>query len=633
MGTCLSCPHFFTLIMKKQFDAIQDARDRSQWNTIKNLGSYLWPKKRGDLRTRVILALSCLVLAKIVNVYVPFLYKRAVDALLLEPSFLVLPLGVIIAYGGARVLHQAFGEIRDVIFANVSQHAQRTIGLSIFQHLHSLSLAFHLERQTGGLSRIIERGTRGLQFVLSFMVFNIIPTLIEIILVTVVLLYRFHFIFATTIFITIVSYIFFTLWVTEWRLKYRRQMNQKDTEANTKAIDSLLNYETVKYFGNEEHEFKRFDNALADYEIAAIKSQTSLSFLNVGQGIIIGVGLILVMALAGRGVVQGALTLGDFVLVNTFLIQLYLPLNFLGFVYREMKQGLLDMDKMFELLDVNTDIKDETDAQALNVSQGDVEFQNVSFGYLRDREILKNISFKIPGGKTTAIVGPSGSGKSTISRLLFRFYDVDKGTIRIDGQDIRMVTQRSLRSAIGVVPQDTVLFNDSIEYNIQYGNINTGKKDVIRAAQMAKIHDFIESVPQKYDTVVGERGLKLSGGEKQRVAIARTILKNAKILLFDEATSALDSHTEKEIQASLNEVSKDRTTLVIAHRLSTIIHAHEILVLKEGEIVERGDHQTLLAHDGEYAGMWQKQQEARLYQTKLDECLSPEEANLHKAQA
>lgn len=606
----------------QKFNAVSDTERPSQWRTLVKLTKYLWPKKRMDLRSRVVLALSCLVLAKIINVYVPFLYKHAVDALSVDPNLIVFPVAVIIAYGGARVLHQFFGELRDVIFVKVAQHAQRKIGLATFKHLHELSLAFHLERQTGGLSRVIERGTRGIQFVLSFMLFNILPTLIEILLVTGVLLYQFHWTFAAVTFFTILGYIVFTLWITEWRLKYRREMNQKDSEANTKAIDSLLNYETVKYFSNEEHESKRFDSALAQYEAAAIKSQASLSLLNVGQGSIIGLGLILVMVMAGKGVVGGSLTIGDFVLVNTFLIQLYLPLNFLGFVYREVKQSLIDMEKMFELIGVHSEIQDAPDAKPLKACDGEIEFKNVTFAYLPERTILKNVSFNVKAGKTVAIVGPSGAGKSTIARLLFRFFDISKGAIHIDGQDIRKVTQKSLRKAIGVVPQDTVLFNDSIEYNIQYGCPEAEKEKVFHAAKLAKIHDFIQKLPKKYTSLVGERGLKLSGGEKQRVAIARTILKKPCILLFDEATSALDSHTEKEIQASLNEVSKGRTTLIIAHRLSTIVHADEILVLKEGEIVERGTHAKLLAEKGEYAGMWQKQQEAQEYQEKLDKAMA-----------
>ncbi len=606
----------------KERSPLPQEKDENHWQTIKILLSYLWPKSRFELRARVCLASFSLILAKLVNVYVPFLYGEAVDALSLSKSLLVVPLGVILAYGGARVLAQFFGELRDFLFANVAQHAQREIALNTFKHLHSLSLAFHLDRQTGGLSRIIERGTRGIQFVLYFMTFNIMPTILEIVLVTGVLLFKFNVEFALIIFFTLVFYIVYTLWVTEWRTQYRKEMNEKDTEANTKAIDSLLNYETVKYFSNEPHEFFRFDTALAAYEKAAIRSQATLSLLNVGQGIIIAIGLILVMFKAAQGVVQGNLTPGNFVLINTFLIQLYLPLNFLGFVYREMKQGLIDMDKMFELLETAPQVKDKPQANPLVVSKGEIEFDHVNFGYDADRIILKNISFKVLPGKTVAVVGPSGGGKSTLCRLLFRFYDVTTGAIRMDGQDVRDVTQNSLREAIGVVPQDTVLFNDTIGYNIHYGNPGLSFKDVEHAAKLAKIYDFVEHLPKKYETLVGERGLKLSGGEKQRVAIARTILKNPKILLFDEATSALDSHTEKEIQASLSQISKNRTTLVIAHRLSTIIEADEILVLKSGEIVERGTHAELLRKKGEYASMWAKQQEAERYEEKLKKTLA-----------
>jgi len=601
------------------FHAVTDNGTRNHWQTLRSLLHYLWPQSRSDLRIRVIFAMVCLAFAKVINVYVPFFYKDAVDALSVDSKLLALPLGLILAYGGARILSQFFGELRDFIFIRVAQFAKRAIALHVFQHLHALSLRFHLERQTGGLSRVIERGTAGIQFILGFTLFNILPTLLEILLVTAVLLYMYDFAFAAVTFFTIFAYIVFTLAVTEWRLKFRREMNQKDSEANTKAIDSLLNFETVKYFGNEQHEYRRFEESLAGYESAAIKGQESLSMLNVGQGAIIGIGLVIVMLMAAQGVVEGHLTLGDFVLVNTFLIQLYLPLNFLGFVYGQIRQSLIDMDKMFELLDVTAEIEDAPDAKDLSVHKAEIEFQQVNFAYSPDRPILKNISFKVNAGQTVAIVGPSGSGKSTISRLLFRFYDVDEGQVNIDGQDVKKVSQDSLRKAIGIVPQDTVLFNDSIAYNILYGSPDKTMDDVIRVAKLAQIHGFIEALPQGYDTVVGERGLKLSGGEKQRVAIARTILKNPSILLFDEATSALDSNTEKEIQESLRLVSKGRTTLVIAHRLSTIIDVDEILVLKHGEIIEKGNHQQLLALDAEYAQMWQRQQEAKTYEAKLKE--------------
>ena len=590
-----------------------EASNASHWSTIKTLGIYLWPQGRRDLKIRVLIALLFLATAKILNVYVPFMLKNAIDQLTIQNSPLVLPLAIIFSYGLARILVQAFGEIRDLVFAKVGQHAQRTIALNTFKHLHNLSLEFHLSRQTGGLSRVIERGTRGIQFVLNFMTFNILPTLLEIILVTGILLYHFNYLYAAVVFATISIYIFITLVITEWRLKYRQQMNSEESLANTRAIDSLLNYETVKYFGNEQHEYHRFDRSLAGYEQAAVKSQTSLSLLNTSQSFIIGLGLITIMIMAGQGVVQGQLTVGDFVLVNSFLIQLYLPLNFLGFVYREIKNSLVDMDKMFELTKVQASVADDPKASTLVIDLknggGVVEFNNVSFTYDGTRPILKNVSFSVSPGKTLAIVGPSGAGKSTIARLLFRFYDVTQGNISIDQKDIRSVTQKSLRACIGVVPQDTVLFNDSIGYNIKYGNPDLKDKDMVAAAQLANIHEFVEKLPLTYDTPVGERGLKLSGGEKQRVAIARTILKNPQILLFDEATSALDSHNEKEIQASLKVVSKNRTTLIIAHRLSTVIEADEIIVLKDGSVVERGRHQDLLSLQGLYSTMWQKQQQ------------------------
>jgi ATP-binding cassette subfamily B protein len=561
--------------------------------------------------------MASLVVAKIVNVCVPFLLKRSIDALSLPASRLVLPAGLIVAYAAARVLQQAFGELRDFAFARVSQHAQRAMGLETFCHLHRLSLRFHLDRQTGGLSRAIERGTRGIQTVLQFLLFNIGPTIVEVALVAGILAYRFAWPFAAITVATVVAYVAFTLLVTDWRVKYRRAMNQRDGEANTKAIDSLLNFETVKYFGNEEHERARFDEALAGYEDAATQSQTSLTLLNLGQGVIIGIGLAGLMWLAAQGVVDGRLTPGDFVLVNAFLLQLYAPLNFLGFVYRETKQSLIDMDNMLELLRVDPDVRDKDGAPSLELRGGDVEFDRVSFGYGPGREILRGVSFRVPRGKSVAIVGPSGAGKSTIGRLIFRFYDVASGAIRVDGQDVRDVRQASLRQAIGIVPQDTVLFNETIGYNIRYGRPSASDEAAIAAAKLAKIHDFVESLPQGYATGVGERGLKLSGGEKQRVAIARAILKGPEILLFDEATSALDSRTERAIQESLRDVSRDRTTIVIAHRLSTVVDADEILVLKAGEIVERGRHRELLAAGGEYAEMWARQAEARAAEETL----------------
>ncbi|MGO8868414.1 MAG: ABCB family ABC transporter ATP-binding protein/permease [Alphaproteobacteria bacterium] len=589
------------------------------WRTIRTLLPYLWPKGATELKVRVVTALLFLLAAKLCNVYVPMLYKRAVDSLSQGAGGHVtaaavaaagVPIGIILAYGLARVMALVFGELRDAVFAKVAARAIRQVALRTFVHLHRLALRFHLDRRTGGMVRSIERGTTGIEFALSFMLFNILPTLVEIGLVCGVLWVLFDFWFAFVTFVTIAGYIAFTLSVTEWRTKYRRRMNESDQEANTKAIDSLLNYETVKYFGNEAHEAGRYEQALARYERASIQSKVTLSLLNVGQAAIIAVGLTVIMVMAGAGVVAGRMTIGDFVLVNTYLIQLYIPLNFLGFVYREMRQSLIDMEAMFRLLKIDAEIEDAPDAKPLLPRGGEVVFDHVFFGYDARRPILKDVSFTVPPGRSVAIVGPSGAGKSTISRLLFRFYEVSGGRLLVDGQDVRRVTQASLRAAIGIVPQDTVLFNDTIYYNIAYGRPGATREEVEGAARLARIHDFILSLPDGYKSMVGERGLKLSGGEKQRVAIARTILKRPLILLFDEATSALDSKTEREIQASLREVSTDHTTLMIAHRLSTVIEADEILVLEEGRIVERGHHAELLARGGTYAAMWRRQQEA-----------------------
>ncbi|HYB55495.1 MAG TPA: ABC transporter ATP-binding protein/permease [Alphaproteobacteria bacterium] len=589
------------------------------FRTIRTLLPYLWPKGATELKVRVVTALLFLLAAKLCNVYVPMLYKRAVDSLSQGAGGHVtaaaaaaagVPIAIILAYGLARVMALVFGELRDAVFAKVAARAIRQVALKTFVHLHRLALRFHLDRRTGGMVRAIERGTAGIEFALSFMLFNILPTLVEIGLVCGVLWALFDFWFAFVTFVTIAGYIAFTLSVTEWRTKYRRRMNESDQEANTKAIDSLLNYETVKYFGNEAHEAGRYEQALARYERASIQSKVTLSLLNVGQAAIIAVGLTVIMVMAGAGVVAGRMTIGDFVLVNTYLIQLYIPLNFLGFVYREMRQSLIDMEAMFRLLKVEAEIEDAPDAKPLRPRGGEVVFDHVSFGYDARRPILKDVSFTVPPGRTVAIVGPSGAGKSTISRLLFRFYEVSGGRLLVDGQDVRRVTQASLRAAIGIVPQDTVLFNDTIYYNIAYGRPGATREEVEAAARLARIHDFITSLPDGYKSMVGERGLKLSGGEKQRVAIARTILKRPLILLFDEATSALDSKTEREIQASLREVSTDHTTLVIAHRLSTVIEADEILVLEDGRITERGRHAELLARGGIYAAMWRRQQEA-----------------------
>ncbi|MBV8091521.1 MAG: ABC transporter ATP-binding protein/permease, partial [Alphaproteobacteria bacterium] len=563
-------------------------RLKDELRALKSLAPYLWPRDSFELRTRVVLAVGFLLAGKLVNIYVPLLYKQAVDALSPTHTLVAVPIALIVAYGVARVMSQGFNELRNAVFAKVSQRAIRRLALRAFQHVHALSLRFHLDRRTGGLSRAIERGTAGIDFLLSFMLFNVVPTLFEILLVCAILWRLFNWTFAAVTLVTIMVYIAFTFSITDWRVRFRREMNDRNTEANTKAVDGMLNFETVKYFANEEHELRRYDAALQAYERAAVKSETTLTLLNLGQGTIIAGGLVGIMSLAGRGVVAGEMTVGDFVLVNAYLIQLYTPLNFLGMVYRNIKQSLTDLEQLLALLALEPDIEDRPGAPALIVKRGAIAFRRVDFRYDLRRPILSEVDFRVAPGAQVAIVGPSGAGKSTIARLLFRFYDIDAGAIEIDEQDIREVTQESLRRSIGVVPQDTVLFNDTIYYNIAYGRPGAGRAEVEEAARHAHIHDFIIGLPDGYDTMVGERGLKLSGGEKQRVAIARVILKAPKILLFDEATSALDTKTEREIQASLAEISADRTTLVIAHRLSTVVDADEILVLDHGRIVERG---------------------------------------------
>ena len=582
-----------------------------EWGALKSLAPYLWSRGGPEAKIRVVAALLLLAVSKVATVYIPVIYGQIVDVLgSKQDAVIVLPVALIVGFGLLRLASIAFAELRDAVFTKVAQRAIRTVALETFQHLHRLALRYHLERQTGGLSHAIERGTKAIDFLLRFMLFNILPTLLEIALVCGILWGLFSVWYAVVTLISIVIYIAYTMIITEWRLKWRREMNETDQRANTRAIDSLLNYETVKYFGNEEFEAERFDEALQRYERASVISKTSLSLLNIGQAFIIGLGLTIIVLMAGRDVVNGQMTIGDFVMVNTFLIQLYIPLNFLGFVYREIKQSLVDMESMFFLLDTNEEIRDKPDAAPLVAGDGAVEFDNVSFGYDARRGVLKNVTFIVAPGEKIAIVGPSGAGKSTVGRLLFRFYEADGGAIRIDGQDIRDVQQASLRREIGVVPQDSVLFNDTIYYNIAYGRPDATLAEVEEAAKLAAVHDFVMASPDGYQTIVGERGLKLSGGEKQRVAIARTILKGPRILLFDEATSALDTRTEREIQTALQLVSKDRTTLVIAHRLSTVIDADEIIVLNEGEIAERGRHGDLIAQDGIYAAMWREQQQA-----------------------
>ena len=592
--------------------------------TLRRFLPYLWPENEWGLRVRVLLAIICLVAAKVAVVFVPIFYRDAIDALDMAQgaAAISLPVGLILAYGAARLLSLGFGELRDALFAKVGQRAIRTIALQVFRHLHALSLGFHLSRQTGGLSRSIERGTKAIETLLRFSIFSIVPTVLELLMVFVILWRALDAWVALATVITVVVYITYTMLVTEWRIKFRRTMNEEDSRANTRAIDSLLNYETVKYFGNEDHEARRYDTAMRGYEKAAVKSQTSLALLNIGQALIISSGLTAVMLMTASGIISGALSLGTFVMANTYLMQLYQPLGFFGFVYREIKQSLIDMEKMFDLMGEVPQVADRPDARTLEIAGGEVSFEDVHFSYDDRRAILKGVSFHVPAGKTVAVVGPSGSGKSTIGRLLYRFYDVAQGSIRIDGSDIREISQASLRASIGVVPQDTVLFNETIYYNIAYGKPGVTPAEIEHAARTAHVHDFIMAMPDGYETLVGERGLKLSGGEKQRVAIARTVIKNPAILLLDEATSALDSHTEQEIQKNLREISRGRTTLCIAHRLSTVVDADEILVLEDGVVVERGRHAELLARDGRYAQMWRRQQESREHDGDLpDEVL------------
>ena len=614
------------------------AEGGSLFAIMRDLWPYIWDSDRRDLKLRIALSLVLLLAAKLATIAVPFTFKWATDALTGEGSAPVAPSSWLIwgitapilmtlAYGGMRVLMALLTQLRDGIFAKVAMNAVRRLAYRSFEHMHQLSLRFHLERKTGGLTRVLERGRNAIETIVRMVIMQLVPTIIELALVTGVLFYQFDWRYVAVILATVTCYIVFTYYATEWRIGIRRRMNDSDTDANVKAIDSLLNYETVKYFGAEEREARRYDRSMARYEDASVKAYVSLAVLNAGQATIFTLGLAAVMVMCAYGIQRGTNTIGDLVMVNTMMIQLYQPLNFMGMVYREIKQAVIDIEMMFDIIACEPEIKDRPGAKPLAVPRGAIRFENVSFAYERERQILKGLTFEVPAGHTVAVVGPSGAGKSTISRLLFRFYEVTGGRISIDGQDIRNVTQKSLRAAIGMVPQDTVLFNDTIRYNIRYGRWDASNAEVEAAARLAQIDDFIRMSPKGYDTEVGERGLKLSGGEKQRVAIARTILKAPPVLLLDEATSALDSHTEKEIQDALDRVSRNRTTLVIAHRLSTIIGADEIIVLDQGTIVERGSHQTLLGGNGLYASMWNRQREAEAAREKLalvdDEAAAP----------
>jgi ATP-binding cassette subfamily B protein len=580
---------------------------RREWQVLPMVLPYLW-----EYRWRVLIALACLITAKLANVGVPLILKEVVDGLAPERAVVAVPFALLIAYGALRLSTTLFAELRDAVFVRVTQHAIRQLALTVFRHLHSLSLRFHLERQTGGVSRDIERGTNGVSTLLTYLLFSIVPVILEFGLVAAVLFSKFDWRFVAVTFVAVALYLAFTFFVSEWRIGIRRRANELDSRANTRAIDSLLNYETVKYFNNEEYEARRYDENLRSYEQAAVKSETSLGLLNTGQSLIIAGAVTALMLLAAEGVVAGSLTLGDLVLVNALLIQLYIPLNFMGMVYREIKQALIDMDRMFRLLEENREVEDRPGAAPLAPGGAVIRFDRVNFSYDGKRQILSDLTFEVPAGGKVAVVGASGAGKSTLARLLYRFYDVTGGAVRVNGVDIRDVKQSSLRAAIGIVPQDTVLFNDTIYYNIRYGRPEASREEVIAAAQAAHIHDFIQSLPEGYEATVGERGLKLSGGEKQRVAIARAILKNPRILIFDEATSALDSRSEKAIQAELNRIARGHTTLVIAHRLSTVMDADQILVMEHGRIVERGTHRELLERGGLYAQMWllQQQEEA-----------------------
>ncbi|BCL70671.1 metal ABC transporter permease [Vibrio nigripulchritudo] len=592
--------------------AVENQARESGWHTIRKISPYLWPEDKPWVKQRVVIAMVALGISKLVAVFAPFLYKAVVDLLAGESNeqewlFALGAIGLVVAYGMNQVFKVGFEELRNVVFAKVGQRALRSVALETISHIHKLSLRYHVTRKTGALSRVMERGVKGIDFLLRFILFSIGPLLLELILISIILLFAFDFWYLLVVSVTVTTYIVFTAKVTEWRVRIRKEMNEKDKDANQKAIDSLLNFETVKYFGAEKRETKRYDDSMEGFEAASLKTVNSLALLNLGQALLINGGMVLALLLAVRDVSSGALTVGGFVMVNAYMMQVMMPLNFLGYVYREIRQSLIDMGEMFDLLRQVPDVKDKENAPDLNVKQGEVVFDQIDFHYDPQRQILNNISLNIEAGQTVAIVGSSGSGKSTLGRLLFRFYDVTSGAIRIDGQDLRDVTQDSLHNAIGVVPQDTVLFNDSIYYNIAYGRPNATYEEVVQAAKAAKIHTFVEQLPDGYQTQVGERGLKLSGGEKQRVGIARTLLKNPPILLLDEATSALDTETEREIQESLKQMGEGRTVLTIAHRLSTIVDSDVIVVFSEGQIIERGSHEALLKKGGQYAQMWLSQ--------------------------
>lgn len=608
------------------------------FKTIKNLWPYMWPSDRPDLKMRVMWAGFYLIVSKLVLMLVPYAFKWVTDALNGEltiadgswlPALFFGPIMLVVAYNVFRIANVGLQQLRDALFASVGQYAVRQLAHRTFVHIHQLSLRFHLQRRTGGLSRIIERGTKGIEAIVRFTILNTAPTIIEFALIAAIFGFTYGWEYVAVTAVTVYAYSWFTIRASDWRIQIRRDMNNSDTDANSKAIDSLLNFETVKYFGNEDMEARRFDKAMEGYERSATKVWTSLGWLNFGQGVIFGIGLLVMMWMSANAVIAGEQTLGDFVFINAMLMQLAIPLNFIGFIYREIRQGLTDIEQMFDLLDVEAEVADDPDAKPLEMADGSIRFEDVHFAYDENRQILKGISFDVPAGKSVAIVGPSGAGKSTLSRLLYRFYDVQSGKITIDGQDVRDVTQRSLRAAIGIVPQDTVLFNDTLAYNIRYGRVDASEAEVLQAAEMAQIGNFIRTVPEGMDAMVGERGLKLSGGEKQRVAIARTILKAPPILVLDEATSALDTATEQEIQEALDVVSKGRTTLVIAHRLSTVISCDEIIVLRDGQIAERGRHADLMKlKDGLYAQMWERQMEATEAERRLREAQETDELGL-----